>query len=305
MDKKRIFVGILCGFFLCISILSYVFYKDFSSGFLSVTPYERDYQLASAEALPPMDLNTITAAQLRKLPGVNAAQAADLIELRESLGRFTDFEQLKTIPSLPDALVLELQKHLYIGEIESTQPAAPRETEESVPEATASTEPLYLNLNTADAADFMRLPGIGEVTANAIIQYRTQLGSFTNRQQLLEVAGIGETTLAGILEYLYIPDEQPLTETTTESSQEPTEPPVQEIPMINLNTATKEELMCLPGCNEAIAQDILELRDGLHEFVNILEINYVESVTPALYESWEPYLTIGDPSPTKTMYAAP
>ena len=48
-----------------------------------------------------------------------------------------------------------------------------------------------LNLNYATLAQLMALPGIGEVKANAILQYRTRHGSFQTVEELLQVHGIG------------------------------------------------------------------------------------------------------------------
>lgn len=60
-----------------------------------------------------------------------------------------------------------------------------------VPGATA---PL-VNLNTADLATLDSLPGVGPVTAQAIVSWREEHGGFTAVQELLEVDGIGPVTL--------------------------------------------------------------------------------------------------------------
>ncbi|MCA9388927.1 helix-hairpin-helix domain-containing protein [Candidatus Berkelbacteria bacterium] len=51
-----------------------------------------------------------------------------------------------------------------------------------------------LNLNKANASDLESLPGIGPSKAQSIIDYRNQIGSFSNKSQLLEVNGIGQKT---------------------------------------------------------------------------------------------------------------
>ena len=53
-----------------------------------------------------------------------------------------------------------------------------------------------LNINTAGSNELQTLKGVGPVTAQRIIDYRTQIGRFDNVDQLLEVKGIGEKTLA-------------------------------------------------------------------------------------------------------------
>lgn len=52
-----------------------------------------------------------------------------------------------------------------------------------------------VNLNTATEAELDTLPGVGPVTAQAILAWRTDHGGFTSVDELLEVSGIGEVTL--------------------------------------------------------------------------------------------------------------
>jgi competence protein ComEA len=58
-----------------------------------------------------------------------------------------------------------------------------------------------VNLNTADQTTLEQLPGIGPVTARSILDYRTEKGSFSAVDELLEVSGIGDKTLAKIAPY--------------------------------------------------------------------------------------------------------
>jgi competence protein ComEA len=55
-----------------------------------------------------------------------------------------------------------------------------------------------VNLNTADQAALESLPGVGPVTATAILDWRTEHGGFTAVDELLEVNGIGDATLADL-----------------------------------------------------------------------------------------------------------
>lgn len=55
-----------------------------------------------------------------------------------------------------------------------------------------------VNLNTASAAQLEELPGVGPVTAAAIVAFREEQGPFASVDQLLDVSGIGEATLAEI-----------------------------------------------------------------------------------------------------------
>lgn len=55
-----------------------------------------------------------------------------------------------------------------------------------------------VNINTADQAVLETLPGVGPVTAQAIIGWRTDNGGFSSVDELVEVDGIGEVTMAKI-----------------------------------------------------------------------------------------------------------
>jgi competence protein ComEA len=52
-----------------------------------------------------------------------------------------------------------------------------------------------VHINTADANELQRLPGVGPSTAQAILDYRTQIGKFSSPEQLDDVKGIGPKKL--------------------------------------------------------------------------------------------------------------
>ena len=55
-----------------------------------------------------------------------------------------------------------------------------------------------MNLNTATEEQLDTLPGVGPVTAQKILQWRASHGAFSAVDELLEVDGIGEKTLADL-----------------------------------------------------------------------------------------------------------
>lgn len=61
-----------------------------------------------------------------------------------------------------------------------------------------------INLNTCTAAELTSLKGIGEVKAEAIIQYREYLGGYTSVEQIKDIKGIGDKIYANISPYLTV-----------------------------------------------------------------------------------------------------
>jgi competence protein ComEA len=65
----------------------------------------------------------------------------------------------------------------------------------AAPSAGAPGGPL-VNLNTATETELDGLPEVGPVTAQAILSWRDEHGGFSSVDELLEVDGIGDATLA-------------------------------------------------------------------------------------------------------------
>lgn len=59
-----------------------------------------------------------------------------------------------------------------------------------------------VNINSATQAQLEELPGVGPVTAAAILEWRSENGAFTAVDELLEVSGIGDATLAKIAPFV-------------------------------------------------------------------------------------------------------
>ncbi|MBF6351250.1 ComEA family DNA-binding protein [Nocardia flavorosea] len=68
----------------------------------------------------------------------------------------------------------------------------------------AGTASTPVNLNTATESDLDALPGVGPVTAKAIIAWRETNGRFSDVEQLAEVDGIGPARLARLREVVTV-----------------------------------------------------------------------------------------------------
>lgn len=77
----------------------------------------------------------------------------------------------------------------------------------SMAAAASAAEPAgagVVNINTADAAQLMLLPGVGEKAAQRVIEYRTQHGPFRKPTDLMQVKGFGAKTYDAVSAYIAV-----------------------------------------------------------------------------------------------------
>ncbi len=122
---------------------------------------------------------------LYELP--SGARVADAIEAAGGAGPRADLGGLNLAAPLSDGMKVDV---LLRGEGTPAAETAPRAS------------PGAVSLNSADAAALETIPGVGPVTAAAILAYRDEAGAFTSIEQLMEVSGIGPATLESLRPYV-------------------------------------------------------------------------------------------------------
>jgi competence protein ComEA len=115
----------------------------------------------------------------------SGARVADALEAAGGPLPDTDVTTLNLARKLVDG------EQLYVAV--PVPPGAERVPDAAVRDAPAAEGDGKLDLNRAGAEQLDQLPGVGRVTAERIVQWRTEHGRFATVEQLREVGGIGDT----------------------------------------------------------------------------------------------------------------
>ncbi|MCK5312254.1 MAG: helix-hairpin-helix domain-containing protein, partial [Desulfobacteraceae bacterium] len=111
---------------------------------------------------------------LQNIPGISNTLAETILEFKQ--GRtIKDLNELKNIDGIGDRLVKELDRWIYLGKDLSDEPFIN-----------------LININTATAELLEKLPGIGSVTVEKIMNSRNNEGQFTRIGETIRVEGINK-----------------------------------------------------------------------------------------------------------------
>lgn len=104
------------------------------------------------------------------------------------------------IKGKPDTTALNMARVLSDGEqiLVGIEPVQGTVGSASSGAATPGGNGPKVNLNVATIEQLDALPGVGPVTANAIISWRDEHGRFSRIEELMEVKGIGPATMADL-----------------------------------------------------------------------------------------------------------
>lgn len=133
---------------------------------------------------------------------------------------------------------------------------------------TAKARPVSpLDLNAADSAALVMLPGIGPVFAARIIRYREQLGGFLDISQLTEIDGLPDS----LMKWFIIGDSIPLRP-------------------VAVNSASLTELRRHPYLNFYQSRAIVEYRRERGKIKGPDQLSFMEEFTARDLERLMPYL---------------
>jgi len=129
-----------------------------------------------------------------------------------------------------------------------------------------------IELNAATVEELESLNGIGNYLATKIIAYRSSLGGFSTKNQLLEVYRVDQEKLDNFEKNLII--DQML------------------ISKMNINTATAEELKSHPYISWNVANSIVKIRVKYQKYSNFEQLLESVLIDRDLLLKIQPYLTL-------------
>ena len=166
----------------------------------------RSRPLADGETINP---NVASAVELDRLPGVGASKALRIVWEREENGPFASVDDLARVTGLGPKSVERLKPYLRVTGVAGAGRRGPVVAAAGTPRArsggsgeTAAGVPV--DVNRATAEELRALPGIGPVVAERIIALREERGGIRNLDELIDVRGVGDATLARLKPLLRI-----------------------------------------------------------------------------------------------------
>lgn len=159
-----------------------------------------------------------------------------------------------------------------------------------------------IDLNAASRAELRMLPGVGDEMAKRIEAYRTLYGPYPSIDELRKVPGIGPLTVERLRPYLVVSVPPRAADPDQTIAMAPNGRLKLELPrsnkklealteLIDVNTASVEELRKLPGIGPKLSQNIVNTRSqGL--FKSIDDLRRVPGIGPKTLAKLRPLVTV-------------
>ena len=164
-----------------------------------------DLTIQQSSAFNALQKNTAKDTESKKIVVyiAGAVNKPDVYELPEDSRVKDAIEKAGGATEQADLVSINLAEKLSDGE-EVIVPKKGENNATSSASTSSANKSSKININTADASELEKLPGIGEVKAEAIIQYRKNYGRFKTIHDITRVSGIGEKTFEKIKDLISV-----------------------------------------------------------------------------------------------------
>lgn len=191
--------GILAGQ-IVIYLFTLVYKSELSlktGNIAQITTQEKSLLRAPTHERFKFDPNKLSVGEYIKL-GFTQSQATSIIKYRTKIGKFKNKKDFSKLYVLSDSLYKDLESYLVFedslkGKVSNkkTIQLDNRAYKEAINELNTPVQRI-IEINRADSAELVSLPGIGPYFASKIIKYREKLGGFATKEQLFDIYGIDE-----------------------------------------------------------------------------------------------------------------
>jgi competence ComEA-like helix-hairpin-helix protein len=167
--------------------------------------------------------------------------------------------------------------------------------------------PVYrVDLNRANHDELLQLPGVGDHMAARIEDFRKEHGKIRRIDDLTEVHGVGPATMNRLRDWVRVHEEDLEDEATEEAppqihkskssstAKAKTGKKTNPVGVLDVNSATAEQLMQLDGIGPITAQRIVEERQK-KPFVSIDDLQRVPRLKGKILERIRPFVTVKPP----------
>lgn len=166
---------------------------------------ERPQEVAELQPFP-FNPNTMTEEEGRRM-GLTERQVRNIINYREHGGKFYSKSDLAKLYTIGDGDFAQLEPYIVLPEVQRSRNTSAKPARQTASADTPLPEKKTIpvvDLNTVDSATLVELPQIGPYTAVRIVEFRTKLGGFVEKEQLLDVKGIDSARFNAIQRYINI-----------------------------------------------------------------------------------------------------
>jgi|GEM_PF-2434729 len=201
------------------------------------------------------DPNAISSDSLRLL-GVPVYAVRNWVRYRQAGGKFYRSKDLLKIYGMDTSVYERIRPYVRIRSTRVRQPK--RSTR-------------IIEINAADTADWMQLPGIGKVFSRRILRFREALGGFYSVAQVAETYGLPDSTFEKIRPFLRC---QP------------------QLRQLDLNKASEKALSRHPYINKREARLIVRYRQQNGPFRDVAELKALYGLDTHRLKKYLPYLCV-------------
>ncbi len=142
------------------------------------------------------------------------------------------------------------------------------------------------NPNTINENDWKQL-GVNEKVIHSIKNYLSKGGHFYKKEDLKKIYNLKKEEYFRLEPYILIPDKNDV-----KFAEKKSVFPEKKLVSVEVNAASKEELMTLPNIGEKRAEQIIKYRNRLGGFVNREQLKEVYSIPDSIYQMILPQITI-------------